>query len=89
MDKISKLSIILISILSVSVLLLSSIKDNNSQEDYLRYTIDYEYIAVPVQSQNQQPCAYEIWKVPIGNDNKIQEEFILRVDNCEYSTSSN
>ena len=74
MKTFNKLSI-LILIMVVSILLILEIKKNEGAQKI-------EIVKVTTQTQNQEPCAWEIMEVYAGGANGFR--VIKRIDNCKY-----
>ena len=66
---------ILILIIVVSILLILKVKENEG-------ATKAEIINVTTQTQNQEPCKFEIIEVYDGGTNGFR--VIKRVDNCKY-----
>ena len=66
---------ILILIIVVSILLILKVKESKGAQKI-------EIVKVTTQTQNQEPCKFEIIEVYDGGTNGFR--VIKRVDNCKY-----
>lgn len=67
--------IALLSAMIVLLILTIPTEENLLEDNYL----DYRFVAVPVQTKDFKPCAFEIWKI----DDVEEDQFIRRVYFCE------